>query len=68
MIEERLIEIENKICYQEDTVQELNKVIYQQQKQIDRLEAICSSLVNHVRDISDAMAENSVANEKPPHY
>ncbi len=68
MNEERLIEIESKISYQEDTLQELNKVIYQQQKQIDRLEAICASLINHVRDISDAMAENSVANEKPPHY
>ena len=68
MIEERLVEIESKIAYQEDTVQELNKLVYQQQKQIDRLEAICSSLINHVRDLSDAMGENSVANEKPPHY
>jgi SlyX protein len=68
MSEERLIEIESKISYQEDMVQELNKVIYQQQKQIDRLEAICNSLINHVRDLSDAMAEGSAANEKPPHY
>lgn len=68
MSEERLIEIESKIAYQEDTVQELNKVIYQQQKQIDRLEAICNSLINHVRDLSDAMAASSSANEKPPHY
>lgn len=69
MIEERLIEIESKISLQEDMVQELNKVIYQQQKQIDQLEAICSALINHVRDLSDAMAENgAAANEKPPHY
>lgn len=68
MIEERLIEIESKISYQEDMVQELNKIIYQQQKQIDHLEAICSALVNHVRDLSDSMAESSATNEKPPHY
>lgn len=68
MIEERLIEIESKIAFQEDAVQELNKVIYQQQKQIDQLEAICSALINHVRDLSDAMAETSTGNEKPPHY
>ncbi|PWB54678.1 MAG: SlyX protein [Nitrosomonadales bacterium] len=68
MIEERLIEIESKIAYQEDAVQELNKAIYQQQKQIDKLEAICTALINHVRDLSDAMAESSAANEKPPHY
>ena len=64
----RLVEIEMKISYQEDTVQELNKIVYQQQKQIDQLQATCSSLLDHIRDLSDAMSENRVTNEKPPHY
>lgn len=68
MNEERLIEIESKLALQEDTVQELNKVIYLQQKQIDRLEAVCSTLIGHVRDLSEAMAESGTTNEKPPHY
>lgn len=68
MIEERLVEIETKVSYQEDLVQELNKTIYEQQKRLDRLEAICESLINHLRDLSQAVAEGSAASERPPHY
>ena len=41
MNEERIVNIEAKIAYQDNTLQELNDVIYRQQKQIDQLEAIC---------------------------
>lgn len=68
MIEDRLVEIEAKITYQEDLVQELNKLVYQQQKKLDRLEAVCESLINHIRDLSEAVAETGAAHEKPPHY
>lgn len=69
MSEERWVAIETKIAYQEDLVEELNKVVYEQQKKIDYLEAVCNSLIDHVRSLSDAVAEGKgVANEKPPHY
>lgn len=67
-IEDRLVEIEIKISYQEDTLQELNKVIYDQQKMIDQLEATCRFLLNQVKDLSDTASEKSAANERPPHY
>ena len=69
-IEDLLIDIETKIAFQEDAVEELNKVIYQQQQKLDRLEAICESLVNHIRDLRETVSENQAvaANEKPPHY
>ena len=67
-IEDRLVEMEIKITYQEDTVQELNKVIYQQQKMIDQLEATCRFLLDQVKDLSDTASEKSVSNERPPHY
>lgn len=69
-IEDRLVDIETKIAFQEDAVEELNKVIYQQQQKLDRLESICESLVNHIRDLRETASENQAvaANEKPPHY
>lgn len=70
--EDRLVEIETKISFQEDLIQELNNAVYEQQKKIDRLEAICNSLVERVRDLSRTVAEGSAAgnaiNERPPHY
>ncbi len=68
MIEERLVNIETKISYQEDLVDELNKVVYQQQQQITQLEAICKSLARHIQSQDEAGNERKPANEMPPHY
>jgi SlyX protein len=66
--EERLVDIEIKLSHQEDAVEELNKVVCQQQKKIDHLEAICEALIRHVKELSDSAAEQRTTNETPPHY
>ena len=68
MTEERLENIETKISYQEDQIEELNKTVYQQQLKIERLEAICEALARQVRSLADAANDGKSANEKPPHY
>lgn len=68
MIEDRLTEIEVKITYQEDIVQELNMLVYQQQKRIEQLEKICESLMDHVRSLAQPAAGGDAPNERPPHY
>jgi SlyX protein len=68
MPEEHLINIESKLTYLEDTVQELNQTVYQQQKQIDQLQALCESLVTHMRALSEAASEENTGVERPPHY
>ena len=37
MNDDRLVEVETKLAYQEDTIQQLNEVICRQQDQIDAL-------------------------------
>ncbi len=69
MNEERLVNIETKIAFQEDLIEELNKTIYQQQNKLDRLEATCEALARHIASLAEAVHENkSVASERPPHY
>ena len=68
MIEERLVNIETKISFQEDLIEELNKVVYQQQKKLNQLEAICTSLTRHIQSLAEAGNESKPANEMPPHY
>jgi len=68
MHDDRLVEIESKIAFQEDLLQELNKTIYEQQKKIARLEAICNSLIGHVKELSEAATEGGAINDRPPHY
>ena len=69
MLEKRLVEVETKLAYQEDTVLALNDVVSQQQKQIDRLETTVRLLVERIQLLS-AAAEvmGSAGDEKPPHY
>lgn len=64
--EERFVAIEIKLAQQEDLVETLNQMVYQQQKQIDKLDALCAALAQHVGDHAQG-GPNSV-NERPPHY
>jgi SlyX protein len=69
MNEQRLIEIETKLAYQEDTIQQLNDVVCSQQKQIEKLETICKHLIDRSKEFSEIAAKvNAESHEKPPHY
>lgn len=68
MIEQRLANIETKITFQEDLIEELNKVVYQQQIKLDRLEATCEALARHIVSLTEAGNEGKPASERPPHY
>ncbi len=69
MSEERLVVIETKIAFQEQTIKELNDVIYEQQQEIERIGIICDALVKRVKELSEIKPGiDAPANEKPPHY
>jgi SlyX protein len=67
-MEKRIIELETKLTYFERTVQELNDVVYHQQKQIDALEKSCKELAKALRGFSGGSENDTPADEKPPHY
>jgi SlyX protein len=64
--EERFVDIEIKLAHQEDLVESLNQRVYEQQKQIDKLEAMLAALAEHVR--TNIQSNQSPLNERPPHY
>jgi SlyX protein len=66
--EQRLIDIEIKILHQEATIEDLNKVIVEQQEKIQNLETTLSGLVKRFRDLTAEGLEVGPHNEKPPHY
>ncbi|GAB4121398.1 MAG: hypothetical protein Fur0040_01440 [Sideroxydans sp.] len=68
MNEERLIDIEAKLAFHEDHLEELNKTIYRQQQEIEQLQALCAALTRQMRALAEAGNEKSTANERPPHY
>ncbi|BBA32584.1 protein SlyX homolog [Methylocaldum marinum] len=68
MIEKRLVDLETKLAYQEDTIQALNNIVFEQQKQIDQLEAACRLLIDRVGQLAAAADLQKTIDEKPPHY
>lgn len=64
--EDRFVDIEIKLAHQEDMVEELNQVVYQQSRRIDQLEAMVGQLAEHIRN--SAQSGPNPVNEPPPHY
>lgn len=68
-LEERLVEIELKLTAQEDLVQTLNEQVYQQQKQLSDLKALCAALVKRLGEVADdSGGPDAYTQERPPHY
>lgn len=68
MSDDRLIELEIKAAYQEDLLQELNRIVSQQQSQIGRLEATCRLLNERINSLSLESGTSENIDEVPPHY
>ena len=66
--DERMTTIEIKLARQEDLLDTLNQLVYQQQKKIGELEGLCAALARHVKAASSAADENGVGDDRPPHY
>ncbi len=68
MDEERLMDIEIKLTRAEDMLDALNKVVYEQQKKIERLEALYTAMMRRMPDASGDDQRQEVLHERPPHY
>jgi SlyX protein len=68
MNEDRLVEIETKIAFQEKTIKDLSDTVYNQQKQIDTLNETLKHLIDQIKDSSIISPGLNLKDEKPPHY
>lgn len=68
MNEDRLIDLETRFAYQEETLRVLNEVVTRQQQQIERLELTCRQLLERVERVGDGGVKGSLQDEVPPHY
>lgn len=66
--EERFIEIEIKLAQQEDLVDALNQMVYQQSRRIDQLESALAQLARRASAVDNAQSGAGLPHEAPPHY
>ena len=66
-MESRITELEIKISYTEDLVEDLNRLVYRQQEQIDLLFREIRALRDQAQS-AQPQAQRSLRDELPPHY
>lgn len=68
-IEERLVRLESQLAFQEDTIRQLNQVIYSQQQEIDVLQRqFKQNKEAELNPVDAGMIQDLLRHEKPPHY
>ena len=69
-IQEQLIDLQTRVTYQEDLLEQLNLVIAQQDADIIQLKQQIRILAQRLEDIlrTPIQEDGSLAEERPPHY
>lgn len=65
--EDRLIELETKMAFQEDLLQDLNDVVARQEQQLEKLWQANKMLKSQLDSVHSAVGETS-SEAPPPHY
>lgn len=68
MSDDRLLDIETTLAFQDDLVTALNKLVASQQERIDALEKRCRQLEDGFQEMVEVMMSANIIDEKPPHY
>ncbi|BCE02587.1 SlyX family protein [Marinicellulosiphila megalodicopiae] len=66
-IEQTVIDLQTKLAFQEDTLDQLNEVVSQQDLQIRKLEHKIASFYQEFKQLNQSMS-GEVIDTKPPHY
>lgn len=63
----RVTALEERVAYQDETIEALNLTITKQWSQIDKLTRLVEALTDRVRE-TEAKTAQGPATERPPHY
>ncbi|MCX7553766.1 SlyX family protein [Marinicella sp. S1101] len=68
MSDKKFIDLETRIAFLEDAVDDLNKLAYQQSKEILQYQETLKTMSQHVKQVQSDIEEFKPQNEVPPHY
>ena len=64
----RLEQIEIKLAYQDQAMQDLSDLVYRQEKALEHLEARLGVVTERIGELLETLPEASTDDEIPPHY
>ncbi len=67
-MDDRIIELESRQAFQEESIQSLEKMIRQQQQIIDRLQLDVEELHQRLKSAAISPLDGTAVEPPPPHY
>jgi len=68
VLETRITELENRLVFQDDTIEQLNEVVTHQQRQIDQMEKTLTMLKDQMKNLASSNIATEDEETPPPHY
>ncbi|KPX48617.1 SlyX family protein [Pseudomonas syringae pv. tagetis] len=66
-LEERVMELESRMAFQDDTIQALNDVLVQQRRELDHLQLQMAAMLKRQEEMGSQF-ETFEEDAPPPHY
>jgi len=67
-LENKIINIETKIAYQEKTIEQLNQIVTAQQQQLSQLQSELKAIKNWIQTQRPSQWASEPEEQPPPHY
>lgn len=67
-MENRIIDLESKLAFQDETINDLNEVITDQQQQLDQLREDIRLLNLRISSVAESSSVSEEKEPPPPHY
>ena len=64
----KIIDLETRMAFLEDSVDALNKLVYQQSKQISQYHGALKNMTQHMKQVQSDIEGFKPQDEVPPHY
>ncbi|WP_435187753.1 SlyX family protein [Pseudothioglobus sp. nBUS_23] len=69
MSDEKIVELEEKIAFLQNMIDELNMVVFRQGEKLEKLNLKLKDTHNKLLDQSESISvQNEASDDKPPHY
>lgn len=69
-MEDDIIRLDTRIIYLEDSIQQMNMIMLEQDKKMDKLMVVVNALREKISELEEKKGERGLSeeNERPPHY
>ncbi len=67
-LQEQIVQLQSRLAFQDDTIEQLNQAITQQQQAMDKLKMQMSFVAKRMKEMNPSLIASMSEETPPPHY